>query len=116
MTAVFNSSLSWTEEAARYLMIWGVLLGANLAFLRGYLISINIVVTKLPARVQAGMRVFRKVLALFFTAILTYYGVHLCILGTGIESPAIGINYVWVYLAVPLGAALLFFLFLIRRV
>lgn len=110
---IFNNSLPWTEEAARYLMIWGVLLGVNLAYLKGYLISINFFTAKLSPRVQLFLGVFRKLLSLFFTGILTYYGIHLCVLGTGMESPAIGISYLWVFLSVPIGAGLLFIMFLV---
>ena len=67
---IFNNSLAWTEESARYLMIWGVLLGANLAFLKGYFISINLFVHRLPVKLQIAFRVLRKLLALFFTGIL----------------------------------------------
>jgi len=111
---IFNNSLPWTEEAARYLMIWGVLLGANLAYMKGYFISINFFTNKLPLSVQKPLEVFRKLLSLFFTGILAYYGIHLCIIGTGMESPAIGISYLWVYLSVPIGSVLLFILFLIN--
>jgi TRAP-type transport system small permease protein len=109
----FNSSLSWTEEAARYLMIWGVLLGVSLSYLNGYLISIDTFVNRFPASVKKAVRVFNLLLSLFFTGILTVYGVNLCILGTQMESPALEIPYLWIYLAVPVGAALLFVLFLI---
>ena len=113
---IFNNSLAWTEESARYLMIWGVLLGANLAFLKGYFISINLFVHRLPVKLQIAFRVLRKLLALFFTGILCYYGVYLCKMGTRMQSPALGIEYIWVYISVPIGAALMFFLFLIRKV
>jgi TRAP-type C4-dicarboxylate transport system permease small subunit len=111
---VFNSSLSWTEEAARYLMIWGVLLGAGLAYLNGYLISIELFVDRLPAPVRRVIRAVNKLLSLFFTGILTVYGVNLCIMGAQMESPALEIPYLWIYLAVPVGAGLLFILFLIH--
>ncbi|MBE0558596.1 MAG: TRAP transporter small permease, partial [Proteobacteria bacterium] len=109
---VFNSSLPWTEEAARYLMIWGVLLGAGLAYLNGYLISIEIFINRFPAPVRRVVRVVNRLLSLFFTGILTVYGVHLCILGAQMESPAMEISYLWIYLAVPVGAGFLFLLFL----
>lgn len=111
---VFNSSLSWTEEAARYLMIWGVLLGVSLSYLNGYLISIELFIDRFPARVRRGIRVVNKLLSLFFTGILTAYGVNLCILGAQMESPALEIPYLWIYLAVPVGAGMLFVLFLIH--
>ena len=111
---VFNNSLSWTEEASRYLMIWGVLLGVSLSYLNGYLISIETFVNRFPASVRKVVRVVNKLLSLFFTGILTAYGVNLCILGAQMESPALGIPYLWIYLAVPVGAGLLFVLFLIH--
>lgn len=113
---LFNNSLSWTEESARYLMIWGVLLGANLAFLKGYFISINLFINRLPEKVQVAAMVLRKLLALFFTGILCYYGIYLCEMGAHMQSPALGIQYIWVYISVPIGAALMFFLFFIRKV
>lgn len=111
---ILNDSLTWTEEAARYLMIWGVLLGVNLAYLKGYLISINMFTANLPENVRRVLWMVRVGLSLFFTGILTYYGVHLCILGMNMESPALGINYLWVFLSVPVGAGLLFTLFLVK--
>lgn len=111
---VFNSSLSWTEEAARYLMIWGVLLGVSLSYLNGYLISIDIFVDRLPAPVRRVIHWGNRVLSLLFTGILAAYGVNLCILGAQMESPALEIPYLWIYLAVPVGAAMLFLLFLVH--
>lgn len=111
---VFNNSLPWTEEAARYLMIWGVLLGVNLAYLKGYLISINFFTAKLSMEIRSILRIIRTILSLFFTGILTYYGFHLCVLGANMESPATGIKYSWIYMSVPLGAGLLFLLFLLK--
>jgi TRAP-type C4-dicarboxylate transport system permease small subunit len=109
---VLNNSLPWTEEAARYLMIWGVLLGVSLSYRNGYLISIETFVSRLPAPVRKVLQVVNKLLSLGFIGILTVYGVNLCILGAQMESPALGLSYLWVYLAVPVGAGLLFVLFL----
>lgn len=111
---IFNSSLSWTEEAARYLMIWGVLLGVSLAYLNGYLISIETFVNRFPPSVGRVVRRVNKLLSLFYTGILTVYGVNLCILGSQMHTPSLEISYVWIYLAVPVGAGLLFVLFLIH--
>jgi TRAP-type transport system small permease protein len=111
---VFNSSLSWTEEAARYLMIWGVLLGVSLSYLNGYLIAIETFVDRFPPPVRRVVRVVNNLLSLFFTGILTAFGVNLCVLGAQMESPAMEISYLWIYLAIPVGAGLLFFLFLIH--
>lgn len=95
-------------------MIWGVLLGVNLAYLKGYLISINMFTANLPESVKRVLWMIRVGLSLFFTGILAFYGVRLCILGMNMESPALGINYLWVFLSVPVGSGLLFALFLVK--
>ena len=111
---ILNNSLSWTEEAARYLMIWGVLLGVSVAYLNGYLISIETFVKKFPASVAKGILILNRLLSLFYVGILVGYGVNMCILGSQMISPSLEINYVWIYLAVPVGSVLLFALLLIR--
>jgi TRAP-type transport system small permease protein len=111
---ILNDSLSWTEEAARYLMIWGVLLGVSVAYLNGYLIAIETFVKKLPASVAKGILILNRLLSLFYVGILIVYGVNLCLLGLQMTSPSLEINYVWIYLAVPVGSVLLFALLLIR--
>ncbi len=65
---IFNNSLSWTEEASRYLMIWGVLLGVSLAYRNGYLISIETFVNRFPASVGRVVQVVNKLLSLFLPA------------------------------------------------
>lgn len=45
--ALFNMSFPWTEELARYLMIWVTFLGASFAFQYGAHISIEAFVTRL---------------------------------------------------------------------
>lgn len=110
---ILNDSLTWTEEAARYLMIWGVLVGVGLALLRGYLISINIFLQKLPTHLRRAILLLNRLLSLGFFGLLAYYGVKLCVMGAQMESPALGIPYTWVYLSIPVGSVLLFVLFLV---
>lgn len=109
---ILNDSLTWTEEAARYLMIWGVLLGSGIALLRGYLISINLFLQKMPSHLRRVLFAVNRLLSLFFFGLLTYYGVKLCVMGSRMESPALGIPYTWIYLSIPVGSLLLFLLFL----
>ncbi len=111
---VFNNSLAWTEESARYIMIWGVMLGSSIALLRGYLISIDIFIRKAPHSLQLIAKFFNVGLSLSFLGILVYQGVKLCEIGANMESPALGISYSWMYSAVPVGAVFLFFAYLIH--
>ncbi|MBS3918195.1 MAG: TRAP transporter small permease subunit [Deltaproteobacteria bacterium] len=44
---VLKAPLPWSEEMARYLMIWGVSLGASIAFREGSHVGITILVDRL---------------------------------------------------------------------
>ena len=49
----------WTEELARFSMVWMVLIGAAAAFYNGDQMSIDFVVMKLPPRGKAFCRVLK---------------------------------------------------------
>ncbi|UTW70911.1 TRAP transporter small permease subunit [Anaerobacillus sp. HL2] len=51
---VLNSSFPWTEEVARYLMIWITFLGASFAFQYGAHIGIEYFKMKFPIPIQRG--------------------------------------------------------------
>ncbi len=107
---ILNDSLQWTEEISRFVMIWGVLVGANIAYLRGYIISISFITDKLPKKLQQVFTLIRTILILGFNGILFYYGIIFAKMGLNMVSPASGIKYFWVYISIPIGAFLLFFL------
>src|SRR5690625_5147839 len=50
---VIQSSFSWTEELARFLMIWLTFLGAAFSFQHGAHIGISMLTDKLPKKVSA---------------------------------------------------------------
>src|SRR5512139_1420801 len=47
---VFLYSLSWSEEVARYLMIWVSFLGASLAVRYGFHIGVEFIVARIPGK------------------------------------------------------------------
>ena len=47
---LFLYSLSWSEEVARYLMIWASFLGASLAVKYGFHIGVEFVVDPIPEK------------------------------------------------------------------
>ena len=47
---VFHFPLFWTEEFARYCLVWSSLLGATIAFKRGEHIAVTFFMDRLPTR------------------------------------------------------------------
>ena len=57
---IFFTSLAWSEEATRYLLIWSTLLGAGCVYKHAGHISISILQDALPAKAKVWNPVFRQ--------------------------------------------------------
>ena len=53
---IFFTSLAWSEEATRYLLIWSTLLGAGCVYKHAGHISISILQDALPAKAKDLLR------------------------------------------------------------
>lgn len=102
---ILGSQSSWTEELARYLMVWVGLLGGSLAFATKAHLGLNYFVEKLHPGAQRILRIVALVVVLAFAvAVLIIGGWQLMERTLAMEqvAPALGILKGWVYLAVPL--------------
>lgn len=66
--------ITFTEELARYLMIWMALLAVSSAIVYREHIGVELVFARLPAPVRRWLAVFFDVLAFAFFAALFWYG------------------------------------------
>lgn len=99
------SQSSWTEELARYLLIWVGLLGACLAFEKRAHLGIDYFVGKFHPAGQQLLRVGALLVVLFFAVAVLLVGGWKLVTSTlalGQETPALGFRKGWVYLAVPI--------------
>jgi len=113
----FSSPPSWTEELARYLMVWGGLLGATVAFRRG---SDPVIVQAGSFRApwSRGLRDFALVATtLIFLAPVLYY----CFFGPNMDfgrsflvrnaartSDGLGLNLALIAASIPVTVAVIF--------
>jgi TRAP-type C4-dicarboxylate transport system permease small subunit len=74
----FNFILSWAEEAIVMAFLWSVFLGAITAFRLDRHVAIDVIVTRLPQKVQRVLYVAIDVLVLALTIYITYLGLVLC--------------------------------------
>lgn len=102
---VLASQSSWTEELARYLMIWVGLLGSSLAFEKGSHLGLDYIVGKMHPTGRRILRVGALLMVLAFAVgVLIYGGWELVSRTLTLQqtAPALGIPKGWVYFAVPL--------------
>jgi TRAP-type C4-dicarboxylate transport system permease small subunit len=103
-----NIAAPWTEEMARYFLIWLIFLGAAVGCRKMQLISLEFVTKGTPAAVGMTMRYVALVLCLVLFLIMLRYGVEFVqVIGRSEMSPVMQIPKTWVYWAMPAGAALM---------
>lgn len=96
---VLNNSLFWSEEMARYMLVWISFLGATTAYYRGLHPGVDFIVSRLSATPQkiAAILVHLISISLFLT--ITVAGFQFAYFVRQQISPALGIEK-WVILAV----------------
>lgn len=112
---VLNNSLVWTEEAARYLMIWMALIAASISLKRREHVGVEVVINKLPPGIKKVVVLIRDLLIAYFLYILTVEGFAMAIKAKSQVSPALNISMFWPLLSIPL-TGLLTLLQLILRI
>ncbi len=105
--AGLNISAPWTEELARYALIWMVFLGAGVGVRHAQMIALEFGVRKLPAKAGIVVRYASILLAMAFFALMIWVGLKFVNLGRTETSPVLGITKDKVYWAMPVGAALM---------
>jgi TRAP-type C4-dicarboxylate transport system permease small subunit len=72
---VLNNSLFWSEELARYLLVWLTFLGASVAYRRNVHPGIDIIYARLPGTIQktAAIAVHCTSIALF--GVMIFFGI-----------------------------------------
>lgn len=108
MRYVMKSSLSWSEEIARYMFIWMVYIGISYGIKRGRHIKIDAAVNLFPKNMQKYIFVLSDLIFLVFAIIIFIQSnkVAMLIFKLGQTSPGTGISMGFVYLATPVGFVL----------
>ncbi|HSS71388.1 MAG TPA: TRAP transporter small permease [Casimicrobiaceae bacterium] len=99
-------SILWVEEVSRYLMIWLSLLGAGMVLRYGGHVGIETLQEALPRQAVAIRGAIVALLAAFFV-FMAAVGARYAWLAWGQTTPVLGIPVGAVYLAIPIGFALL---------
>lgn len=104
---VLHLPLFWTEEFARYCLVWASLLGAAVALKRGEHIAVTFFLEKFPERFTPFLQIVAKVSVAMILAVMTWGGIELVALTRTQISPALRIPMAVPYLALPVGSAIM---------
>ena len=99
-------SAPWTEEIARYLMIWSIFLGLAIASRYRLLIAVNALLDAVPSSIGQQLRALAMLVTIAFLIALTWYGYRWAEFGADESSPVLSVSKYWLYLAMPIGSGL----------
>ncbi len=107
---VFASPSSWTEEIARFLLIWISLTGAVYAFRTGMHLGLDILPRKLEGHAATALKWFTIALVVLFSfTVLVYGGSSLVLMTWELKqySAVLGLPMAWVYSVIPASGILI---------
>ncbi|MEA1785200.1 TRAP transporter small permease [Arenibacter sp. GZD96] len=109
---VLGSPSSFTDELARYLMIWIGILGAAYVAGKNQHVAINLLPSKLSPKAQRKLYHFVAILVILFALLAFVVGgcrlVYISYL-LGQQSPALQIPLAFVYLVIPVSGVLIMY-------
>lgn len=100
--------MSWTVDMATFLFAWSVFLGADAAMRKDMLVSIDLVVCRLPKKIQLYINIFNYVAIAIFLISMIVFGFYLSY-STYFRtfSGLPWLSYTWVTISVPVGCVLM---------
>ncbi len=104
---VVGSSLSWSEELGRYILVYLTFLGASVAVKKNSHIGVEAVVKVLPRSIANIVEWIANVLTLAFFVVLIAYGSKVVGITLSQLSPALHVKMGFIYMAVVIGAVLM---------
>lgn len=104
---VMGSSLAWSEELSRFLMIFMVTIGSALALRDGKLIAVEIIPEILKGKVKKILIILVHLISIVFYIILMIYGLKVADSFGNQIAPGTHISMYFIYLSLPIGGLLL---------
>ena len=109
MRYVFQNSLSWSEELARYIFLWQTWLGASYAVREHRHLRGEMLADRFKGRSRLVFELFVLLVWFGFSAFLAYQGYRMTafLAQSGQSSAAMQIPISWAYASVPVGCGLM---------
>lgn len=103
---LLDLQITWTEELARYLMIWAALLAVSCGVHYREHVGLMLILEKMPRQIRRWFSLILDLVGLGFFLILFYYGYNLSSEGATQYANIFNITMALPYAAVPVSAGL----------
>ncbi len=106
---IFNAPFSWSEELARHLQVWLILLTSSVCIQKGRHLSVDYVTHALPFQVGKVLKLIILALCMLFLWTVIIFSIQMIAITINEITPAIRIPVFFVYLSLPVTGLLMFF-------
>jgi len=107
VSRVLFTAVGWTEEVARFLLVWITFLAGTLAFQRGRHIAVTFAVDALPVRLRQIARLAALLIVLAFLITLIVIGYRYMQVQSFQKSASLRLSMTYVYAVMPICAAIM---------
>lgn len=104
---VVGSSLYWSEELMRYMMVWAAFLLAGTAYSRGEMLGFTLLIDLLPPRLKWLALLIGRLVIVAFLAVVVWYGVDFAWRTRQDTATALQISMLGVHGSVAVGSILM---------
>ena len=105
---IFNHSLFWSEELARYLLVWLTFLGASVAYQRDMHPGVDFLYSRMPMRFKRYSRLLIHILSLALFSVMIWYGCKFAYFVKAQTTPALSLPKWSIFSIIPISGMLLF--------
>lgn len=102
-----NHPISWTVEMCQFLLSWLAFLGADLALRQGSILGVDIIMRRMPKKVQAVVKIVTNLIILVLLIAFIKYGINLCKSNYKRSFKTLGISYSWATASLPVASVLM---------
>jgi len=100
---VFQAPPSWTEEVARFSLVWLVLLGSSVCIRKSRHFNVDYVTQLMSKKTVYRLSIVLHLLIICFLAVAMYYGMMVMRRSFNITAPALGIPMAYIFMIFPIG-------------
>ncbi|QRV22832.1 TRAP transporter small permease [Marinomonas foliarum] len=111
---LLNSPIQWSEEVAKYAMIYGTMFGMALCYLEGLHIRFTFLEDMVSEKIRHYLHFVSDAIALISGSVITYSGYLFMIKRGAIQAPGTGIQMYYFQVAMVIGGVCLTIAALIR--
>ena len=104
---VLVRTFTWYDEIARGCFVWLTFLGAAVGVKRQAHFRLHIIVDRLTPRLRQATVVILPLVVIIFAGVLIQQGLVFLEIGKFQQTPVIGLPKTWIYVAIPIGGALM---------